>query len=135
MKLVAVLATLTMAGCFIQQPAADPTYGGGGGGGAAGDPYAGEGAADPATQPHGPVSVTIRSSCGQTMRVFFGSDPRFGSGTHSTISSNSVSSYTFQPGDMFWITDDSDNGIASVTVSEGTRQIEIDSSCSSLHEN
>lgn len=82
----------------------------------------------------GPVSVTIRSSCGRTAKVFYGSNPKFGSGTSSSISSNSVQSHSFRVGDMFWVTDDSGNGLDSITVSERTRGIEISGSCSQLSE-
>lgn len=80
----------------------------------------------------GPVSVTIRSSCPQTARVFYGSKPKFGSGTTSSISSNSVNSHSFQSGDMMWVVDESDNGLGSVTVSSSTHEIEINSDCRSL---
>jgi hypothetical protein len=80
----------------------------------------------------GSVSVTIRSRCSKTVRVFFGSKPKYGSGTNSSISSNSVQSHSFRAGDMMWIIDDSENGVSSTTVSAGTREIEITSSCSGL---
>lgn len=79
-----------------------------------------------------PVSVNIRSSCGQTVKVFFGDKPKFGSGTYSTASSNSVSSHSFKSGELFWIVDESENGVASVTVKDGTHEIEILGSCHEL---
>ena len=82
----------------------------------------------------GPVSVTIRSSCGHTVPVFYGSKPKYGSGTQSSISTNSVNSHSFRVGDMFWVTDESGNGLDSVTVTERTRTLEIDSSCSRISE-
>jgi hypothetical protein len=82
----------------------------------------------------GPVSVTIRSSCGRTVPVFYGQKPKFGSGTQSSISTNSVQSHSFRPGDMFWVTDASGNGLDGVTVTERTRTLEIDSSCSRISE-
>ncbi len=78
------------------------------------------------------VSVTIKSSCSKTVRVFFGDKPKFGSGKYSTVSSNSRSSHTFKPGDQLWIVDDKDNGLSNASVSEGTKEIEIMSSCSGL---
>lgn len=98
-----------------------PGGGGGGGGGGAGAPA-----------PAGPVSVTIRSACRETVKVFYGDKPKFGSGTTSSISSNSVNSHTFQPGDMFWIVDGSDNGVDSITVDDRVRTIEINSDCTSM---
>jgi hypothetical protein len=73
----------------------------------------------------GPVSVTIRSSCGSTVRVFYGDKPKFGSGTTSSISSNSVQSHSFRAGDMMWVIDEHDNGLGSVTISSGTRELEV----------
>jgi hypothetical protein len=73
----------------------------------------------------GPVSVTIRSRCGQTVRVFYGDKPKYGSGTNSTISSNSVQSKSFRAGDQMWIIDDHENGLSSTRVSASTREIEV----------
>lgn len=80
----------------------------------------------------GPVSVTIRSSCPRTVPVFYGNKPKYGSGTSSSVSTNSVSSHSFREGDMMWVTDDSGNGLDGFTVTRGTRTIEIDSSCRRL---
>lgn len=88
-------------------------------------------AATPAAAPSS-VSVTIRNSCGKTVKVFYGDKPKFGSGTYSTASSNSVQSHSFRPGDLFWIVDQSENGVASVEVKEGTREIEIRGGCTEL---
>lgn len=82
--------------------------------------------------PSGPVSVTIRSSCPRTVPVFYGNKPKYGSGTSSSVSTNSVSSHSFREGDMMWVTDASGNGLDGFTVTRGTRTIEIDSSCSRL---
>ncbi len=90
--------------------------GGGGGGGAS----------------SGPVSVTIRSSCSRTVAVFYGNKPKYGSGTTSSISSNSINSHSFRAGDMFWIVDSSGNGLASVTVTQGMRNLEILGSCTDI---
>lgn len=79
-----------------------------------------------------PVSVTIRSSCDHTVPVFYGEKPGFSSGTRSTVSSNSVSSQTFQVGDLMWILDESDQPIGSTSISSSTREIEISSNCGGL---
>ena len=63
------------------------------------------------------VSVTIRSQCTKTVRVFYGDKPKYGSGTTSSVSSNSVSSHTFRAGDQMWIVDDQDNGIGNLLTS------------------
>ncbi len=78
------------------------------------------------------VSVSIRNSCGRTVKVFYGSKPKFGSGTYSSASDNSVSNHSFRPGDQFWIVDDSQNGVANVVVDQNTREIEITGACDRL---
>jgi len=114
--------------------------------GAAGTPASGTAAAAPesapapaatpesAPSPSAPsvVSVSIRNSCGKTVKVFYGTKPKFGSGTYSTTGSNSVQSHSFRPGDLFWIVDQSENGVASVEVTAATREIEIRGSCTEL---
>ncbi|MDB4993433.1 MAG: hypothetical protein JWM74_865 [Myxococcaceae bacterium] len=86
--------------------------------------------AAPATSSH--VSVTVRSQCSKTVRVFFGQKPKFGSGRTSSVSSNSVSSESFNTGDMMWIVDESDNGLASTTVSSSTHEITVGADCHTL---
>lgn len=87
-----------------------------------------------AKPPAGPstVSVDIHSDCPKTVKVFYGDKPKFGSGTYSSVESNSVSSHTFNSGDMFWIVDNDQNGVASVTVKSGMSQIEVSSDCTHL---
>jgi hypothetical protein len=70
------------------------------------------------------VSVTIRSSCNKTVKVFYGDKPGFSSGTSSSLSSNSVQSKTFREGDQMWLTDDSGKGLSNVRIESSTRQIE-----------
>lgn len=146
-RVVLMLAGLALGGCVIPpqsgqpagggaapygggSPGGDPAQGGGGEGAAAG-PGPGAGPAAPA--PPQIVSVTIRSACPRTVKVFYGDKPKFGSGTYSTISSNSVQSHTFRPGESIWIVDDSENGVAQYTAQPGASTIEIASSCTSIH--
>lgn len=79
------------------------------------------------------VSVTLRNGCSNTVKVFFGDKPKFGSGRYSSLSGNSRTNQSFEPGDMIWIVDDGQNGIDSVTVEAGTREIEVASSCDAFH--
>lgn len=79
-----------------------------------------------------PVSITIRSKCPRTVKVFYGKDPKFGSGTRSSISSNSVSSHTFRPGEQFWVVDENDRGLGNAVASQGTREFEILASCTGI---
>jgi hypothetical protein len=81
----------------------------------------------------GPVSVTIRSACPNQVRVFYGDKPKFGSGTYSTIDSNSVNSHTFQPGEMLWVVDGTDNGLGGIAVTADTRELEIAASCDGVN--
>ncbi len=148
MKTLATVAALLMSACLMP-PAQNGggNYGGGGYSGApasSGDPStdpspasysssSGSTSAAATPAPAGPVSVTIRSACSKTVKVFYGNKPKFGSGTYSSISSNSVQSHSFRPGDMFWIVDDSENGLGSTSIGPGTRELEISSSCTSIN--
>ena len=85
-----------------------------------------------ASKTESPVSVTIRSKCPKTVKVFYGKDPKFGSGTRSSVSSNSVSSHTFRAGEQFWVVDDNDRGLGNAVASPGTREFEILASCTGI---
>ena len=85
-----------------------------------------------APEPPRPVSVKLRNGCSDTVKIFFGDKPKFGSGTYSSLSSNTSTNHSFMPGDMFWIVDEGQNGLSSVTVAENTREIEVQSGCTSL---
>jgi hypothetical protein len=139
-----IALTFLVAACFPMMPRSNASGGGGGGGGGS-DPSATSSAPDTtasapdtsassAPEPAGPqtVSVTIRSACGQTVKVFYGDKPGFSSGTTSSISSNSVQSKTFQVGDLMWVLDDGGKPAGSVSISSGTRNVEIASSCTSI---
>ncbi|HEY1812305.1 MAG TPA: hypothetical protein VGG74_08095 [Kofleriaceae bacterium] len=100
---------------------------------AASDPSAPAPPPSAAAAPAGPVSVTIRSSCPNTVKVFFGEKPGFSSGTFSSIESNSVQSHSFRPGEQLWIVDDSENGVGSpATIGADTHELEVASSCTSI---
>lgn len=78
------------------------------------------------------VSVSIKNNCGSTAKIFFGEKPKFGSGTYSSLGSNTRTNHSFRPGDSFWVVDDGQNGLSSVQVGEGTREIEIQGACDRL---
>jgi hypothetical protein len=84
--------------------------------------------------PAGPsvVSVTLKNNCRETVKLFFGDKPKFGSGTYSSLGANTQTSHSFRPGDMMWIVDDGQNGISSTSVSAGMSRIEITESCTGL---
>jgi hypothetical protein len=78
-----------------------------------------------------PTTVEIHSDCPKTVPVFYGDKPKFGSGTRSTVSSNSTSSQGRRSDGTLtvWIIDEQENGIASARVTPSTKRVEIDSSC------
>lgn len=82
----------------------------------------------PAASRH--VSISISSDCRQTVRIFKGKKPKWGSGTYGRHSANSIVSYSGSAGDMIWIVDKSDNGISSLTLSPGMGNMKILRSCS-----
>lgn len=94
----------------------------------------GSGRSSSGAAPSGPsvVSVQLKNNCSSTVKLFFGSKPKFGSGRYSSLGSNTRTSESMKPGDMVWIVDDGQNGVASATVSASTREIEITSSCTGL---
>jgi hypothetical protein len=76
------------------------------------------------------VSVTLHNDCDHTVKLFLGEKPGFGSGTQTSLGSNTTTSYQMKPGDMIWITDDSENGLSSTSIGGGSSQrINITSSC------
>ena len=136
-SLATLCATLALTACLIKpQPRSggyEPAAGS--------DPAAGMAASSPSAAsspapatPAAPavVSVTLRNSCRDTVKVFYGDKPKFGSGTYSTLSSNSVTSKQFRAGDMIWIVDDSQQGLASATISAGMNTVEVTSGCTGL---
>lgn len=145
---------LGASGCFILVPPqqggyADPNAQGAGPAGPAGGEPAG-GVGEPAGAPGGgagagqasppapskpiPTTVEVRSECSKTVPVFYGEKPKFGSGTRSSVSSNSISSQGRKADGTLtvWIIDDKENGIASAQVTPDTKRVVIDRSCTSI---
>jgi hypothetical protein len=134
MKRLFVAVIVSCASCMLPGQtggAAGPTTSSSSSGDPSAPPPASS-AAPAAAAPAGPVSVTIRSSCPSTVKVFYGEKPGFSSGTFSSIESNSVSSHSFRPGEQLWIVDDSEHGIGSVTVGADTHELEVASGCTSI---
>lgn len=75
------------------------------------------------------VSVTLINGCPNTVKLFFGNKPKFGSGKYDSLSSNTRLNQTFRPGDQLWIVDDGQNGVSSVTIEAGMREVQVTSSC------
>jgi hypothetical protein len=135
-----LLAFIGMGGCLIPpaQSGGSPAYGGGSPGYAssstsseAAPPSATYGGT-PAAAPAAPqvVSVTLHNDCNHTVKLFLGDKPKFGSGTNTSLGSNTTTSYQMKPGDMIWITDDNENGLSSTSIGGGSSQrINITASC------
>lgn len=78
------------------------------------------------------VSVSIKNECRQTVKLFYGKKPKFGSGTYSSLGSNTRTSKSMKEGDMIWLVDDGQNGLGGVSISSGTRDVEILKSCNGI---
>lgn len=137
MKNCILLLGVLVGGCVIPASqggsgGAYPSSGGGGGGGggyssAPAEPASyngGGGGAPAASAPAAPqvVSVTLHNDCPNTVKLFLGEKPKFGSGTNTSLGSNTTTSYQMKPGDMIWITDDSENGLSSTSIGGGSSQ-------------
>lgn len=81
-----------------------------------------------------PTTVEIHSDCTKTTPVFYGEKPKFGSGTKSSIGSNTTTSASRKSDGSLtvWIIDEQENGIASVHVGPTTKRVEIDRSCKQI---
>ena len=78
-----------------------------------------------------PTTVEIHGDCSKTTPVFYGEKPKFGSGTKSSIGSNTTTSASRKSDGSLtvWIIDEQENGIASVRVEPTTKRVDIDRSC------
>lgn len=92
------------------------------------EPPASAAQSEPAAAPT-TVSVTLINGCPNTVKLFFGDKPKFGSGKYDSLSSNTRLNQTFRPGDQLWIVDDGQNGISSVKIEAGMREVQVTSSC------
>ncbi|MRG96236.1 hypothetical protein [Polyangium spumosum] len=77
----------------------------------------------------GTYSLRLHNSCSRTVKLFFGDNPKFGSGTRTSLGSNTTSSYSGGAPKTVWIVDDRDQGISSF-VASGSQSMQITSSCS-----
>jgi hypothetical protein len=94
-------------------------------------------AANGASQQSEPASVyvTFRSHCSSTVKLFIGEKPPYSSGIETSVSGNSVDSRSIAPGTLVWILDESGKPISSTSVSAGTNEIHISSSCTGFGDN
>ena len=122
--------TAAPGGGYAGGPAPSGGGGGNGGGYEAQPAAAGGGGGESAPAAPQVVSLTLHNDCPNDVKLFLGNDPKFGSGTHTSLESNSTTSYQMKPGDMIWIEDESENGISSMSASPGQTSMRILPSCS-----
>jgi hypothetical protein len=140
MRILTLIAfgTLGLSACFPVMPAnggSGGNYGGNpppssGGGSSEASPgsNAGGSAAPPPAAPQ-IDSLTLHNDCKKTVKLFLGDKPKWGSGTSTSIGSNTTQSYSLGVGKMIWIVDDSENGVAQYTGQPGSHRIKIPASC------
>ena len=132
------LALLFASGCLMipqQGAGAGAPAGGSGASGAPAAPAANAAATEgsPAA-PQGPQidSLTLHNDCAQTVKLFLGAKPKWGSGTSTTIGSNVTQSFTLNPGDSVWIVNGSDEGVVEYKGVAGMHRMKIPSSCTAF---
>jgi hypothetical protein len=76
--------------------------------------------------------VTLRNACPRTVSLFVGPQPGAEGGRYMTLGSNSSISPRLQAGEQLWLLDEKQGGTASVSISDGTREVEIAESCGGL---
>lgn len=97
-------------------------------------PAGGEATEEPKSNTPVPTSIEVHSDCPQTLPLFIGEKPKFGSGTKTSIGSNTTTTFPRKSDgtQMIWIIDESENGVASATVSPDTKRVEIDRNCTGI---
>jgi hypothetical protein len=90
--------------------------------------------ASPAPAAMVPTTVQIHSDCPKTTPIFYGDKPKFGSGTKSSIGSNTTTTAPRKADGSLtvWIIDEHENGIANVRVDASTKRVDIDRSCKNI---
>lgn len=81
-----------------------------------------------------PTTIEVHNDCSDSVPIFVGEQPKFGSGTKTSMSGNSTTTYP-RNGDgtvTIWIIDDHENGLASVHVTKRMKHVEIGRSCRTL---
>jgi hypothetical protein len=135
-----LLGFIAFGGCMVPQGGQGPAYGGGASPASSSSssldaPAASSHEQGPTTPaPPQVVSVDLHNDCGHTVKLFLGARPKWGSGTSTSLGSNTTSSYDMKPGDTIWIIDDSENGLDSFSASEkgAFQRVRISSSCTNF---
>ncbi len=74
------------------------------------------------------VTFSLKNNSSKTVRIFIGTEPKFGSGSTHTTGGNNLSTEHGKAGDKLCIVDEQDNPISCTTISEGMGRLEINSS-------
>jgi hypothetical protein len=140
MKIPLLFVTLFATGCMMPQgnyggTSPSSTSGSGPAAATGGTESAGDGSG--AGAPSGPQidSLSLHNDCAQTVKLFLGDKPKWGSGTSTTIGSNVTQSFTLNPGDKVWIVDQNDEGVTSYAGQPGMHSMKITSSCTQFSTN
>ena len=76
-------------------------------------------------------SMTLKSECDHTVSVFIG-DTIHSNGTTTSISSNSVNSYSGTAPESYWVLDSSGDPVGSYTASPGKQNVVLLESCTGI---
>lgn len=84
-----------------------------------------------------PITIDVHNDCTDSVPLFLGDKPKFGSGTKTSVSSNSTTTFPRNSDGTLtvWIIDEQENGLASVHVTKRMKKIEIGRSCRTLDAN
>lgn len=79
--------------------------------------------------PGSQITVELHNTCGETVALFLGEDPK-GSGQRMSLASTNMTTLRAAPGTKLWLLDRDGNGAAGVTMAPGMRAVEA--SCAGL---
>jgi hypothetical protein len=80
-----------------------------------------------------PLNVVVDNRCSSTVHLFFGQQPRPNSNYYTTMNGRSQQSVMMMPGDLAWIIDENQNGIASTEVGVNTTRVVVDGNCKEIY--
>lgn len=87
-----------------------------------------------APPPMTPTSIEVHSDCPKTLPLFVGDKPKFGSGTKTSIGSNTTTTFPRKADGSasIWIIDDKENGVAQASAGPSTRRLVIGRNCTAI---
>ena len=88
----------------------------------------------PESKPPVPSSIQVSNRCPKTVLLFIGDRPKFGSGTKTSIGSNTTTSFPRKPDGTasIWIIDEQENGVTNASVGVDSKLVEIQGNCKEL---